>query len=495
MKDIYESDKFSISEFLSTRSILYNLEPKNIGTPYTESLTSYIARIAQAHHISVGKLLKSVIEPHLEHVYLKAELSKGNNKNTVQYINENNLVTLDYVRTLDKITGRTDLIYLTLLNWQGIFNRNIVGEYKKWCPICFEEMKENDTAVYEPLLWIINAINKCDIHKVKLEEFCSKCNKRMPHLHSQVIVGYCQYCGQWLGSSTGKSSPLNESEHFIIKNYKLLIENAPKMKNFPSNQFIKLFLLQMQKELNLSSMQQIATKLKFKPGTVYNWFYDFCKASQYSLLKIAFELNTTIFQMIYDKDIFKIISLNEKKELSFDEIRFHLMVALKMEKPITISEFSRKLGVNRGVIKNNFPDLYSELVERERIYKEYFTIKEENHLRKLLSQAIEYEKPISLTQLAKDNGIPVRRFRKIDPDLSKKISSRYTQHLSEIKRLRVEKSLKELEQAINKFHEKGIYPSTTKVRKEISDPAAFMYKEVMEVWKKRIYELGYKSSI
>jgi len=178
MKDIDEFDKFSISEFLSTRSVLYNLEPQNIGTPYTESLTSYIARIAQVHQISTGKLLKSVIEPYLKHEYLKAELSKGNSKDTEKYINENNLVTLDYVQTIEEMTGRTDLIYLTFLNWKGIFDRNIVGEYKKWCPVCFQEMKDNNQIIYEPLLWISNTISKCDIHKVQLEEVCSKCKKK-----------------------------------------------------------------------------------------------------------------------------------------------------------------------------------------------------------------------------------------------------------------------------------------------------------------------------
>jgi len=297
-----------------------------------------------------------------------------------------------------------------------------------------------------------------------------------------------------MGNSTGKSVNLDDSEKFIVDNYKLLIENAPKLNYFPTNQFIKLFLLKMQRELKISSIAQIAIKLKINKVTVYNWIYGTCKATQYSLLKISYILKTTIFQMIYKKDIFEVISFDEKEKLSLEGIRFELMLALKMEKPITVSAFSKKTGANEEIIESNFPDLYSELVERERVYKEYLILKNDDYVKTLLLKALEYEEPISLTKLANNNQIPVRRLRKAFPELSKEVSGRYMKHLSNIKKIRIKKSINELEQAINKFHEKGIYPSSYKVSQEISDRSAFLYKEVKEVWEKRMHELGYKSN-
>lgn len=39
------------------RSRLYSLEPLGIGTPYVESLTGYVSRLADAHAVSIGNLV------------------------------------------------------------------------------------------------------------------------------------------------------------------------------------------------------------------------------------------------------------------------------------------------------------------------------------------------------------------------------------------------------------------------------------------------------
>nr|WP_236116925.1 TniQ family protein [Hassalia byssoidea] len=45
------------------RSRLYNLEPIGIGTPYVESLTGYVIRLAEQHCITTRQLLLNEIAP------------------------------------------------------------------------------------------------------------------------------------------------------------------------------------------------------------------------------------------------------------------------------------------------------------------------------------------------------------------------------------------------------------------------------------------------
>src|SRR5713101_1567284 len=45
------------------RSVLVSLEPVGVGTPWVESLTSYITRLASAHAVFPGVLMNKVIEP------------------------------------------------------------------------------------------------------------------------------------------------------------------------------------------------------------------------------------------------------------------------------------------------------------------------------------------------------------------------------------------------------------------------------------------------
>src|SRR5262245_30054680 len=52
----YEHWELALPE-LSPRSALYQIRPIGIGTAESECLTSYLARLANAHHLSVGDLL------------------------------------------------------------------------------------------------------------------------------------------------------------------------------------------------------------------------------------------------------------------------------------------------------------------------------------------------------------------------------------------------------------------------------------------------------
>ena len=54
---------------LPARSRLYSLEPVGIGSPYTESLTSYTIRLAEFHHVSLKDLVTQEIFPLLGKAY------------------------------------------------------------------------------------------------------------------------------------------------------------------------------------------------------------------------------------------------------------------------------------------------------------------------------------------------------------------------------------------------------------------------------------------
>src|SRR5436305_2454272 len=52
----------SVKPLIPSRSRLYHLEPIGIGTPYVESLTSYINRLARAHCVLSGKLIAQEVQ-------------------------------------------------------------------------------------------------------------------------------------------------------------------------------------------------------------------------------------------------------------------------------------------------------------------------------------------------------------------------------------------------------------------------------------------------
>ena len=50
---VWETQVFELPE----RSRLYSLSPVGIGTPQVESLSGYIARLAEAHVLSIGDMV------------------------------------------------------------------------------------------------------------------------------------------------------------------------------------------------------------------------------------------------------------------------------------------------------------------------------------------------------------------------------------------------------------------------------------------------------
>ena len=62
MEAVFDSWDY-ILPVLPPRSRLYALEPIGIGTPFVESLSGYIARLADAHAVSVGDLVGRELSP------------------------------------------------------------------------------------------------------------------------------------------------------------------------------------------------------------------------------------------------------------------------------------------------------------------------------------------------------------------------------------------------------------------------------------------------
>ena len=59
----------TIKDHLTSRSVLYNLQPMGIGTPYIESLSSYLSRLSIVHNVTLSDLLKGTVAPLLKTIY------------------------------------------------------------------------------------------------------------------------------------------------------------------------------------------------------------------------------------------------------------------------------------------------------------------------------------------------------------------------------------------------------------------------------------------
>jgi hypothetical protein len=98
------------------RSRLLSLEPIGVGTPYTESLSSYLCRLAQEHCVTSGKLIMGEIAPQMmgqdyEFALIKKPVSTlFSNSDAKPAINGMRAKAQSLVQALKELTQRKDVM-------------------------------------------------------------------------------------------------------------------------------------------------------------------------------------------------------------------------------------------------------------------------------------------------------------------------------------------------------------------------------------------------
>ena len=176
-------------------SLLYALTPRGLGTPYVESLSSYVMRLAEAHVVSVWRLILLVrsqvcsdrlSRPSMRYAYPANGLGKG-----AEILRQ----------SFEATTGRSDLRPLTLSALQGSVSKvDIFRATEAWCPGCLEQWRAEGVPIYSPLLWAVRVVAVCPAHASPLVDRCPHCHSQFTPLRAGARPGYCSICSRWLGS-------------------------------------------------------------------------------------------------------------------------------------------------------------------------------------------------------------------------------------------------------------------------------------------------------
>jgi hypothetical protein len=220
-------DEGMMYEFIPARfvqpepTVLYSLEPIGTGTPFVESLASYLVRLSGAHMLPLSVMLRHVIAPHLP----------KNNHNLNHDIGKQSIVTnmngigedaCTMVGILEKLTGRTNLVQLTMLPFLNLLPKyNLQDQSSSWCPYCFYQQRESGQLVYSPLLWNLKMVTKCPLHNCFLWKKCPHCKTKQPVIGAQSVVGYCNRCKAWLGIQPNRPCTADAGEsNFFVRLFK-----------------------------------------------------------------------------------------------------------------------------------------------------------------------------------------------------------------------------------------------------------------------------------
>ena len=193
-----------------------------LGTPYTESLSSYLQRLAQQHHLRPWQLYTHELVPLIENeeYLLPIDTKKTSIKQTfltnkttpsnLSVVNGLKFITPVIVSAIEQLTKRQDLRFLTLVSWFHLFNsyHSPFKQFCAWCPHCYQVWREQEEVLYIPLLWLFKDVKFCPLHHILLENICPYCRQNMLNF---CQPGYCTHCGEWLGQ---RHPSLNLADYF-----------------------------------------------------------------------------------------------------------------------------------------------------------------------------------------------------------------------------------------------------------------------------------------
>lgn len=500
---------------IPTRSCLYQLEPRAVGTAYIESITSYTKRLAEAHSVTVSHLIRRKLSL-LEQADIATQALHWLGKRSAALVGTTTSA-FDLVQVLEIATSIEDLQLLTILPWKGVFPaKGLTHSAQVWCPLCFEEWKEKGEIIYEPLIWAFKAITLCPIHYYPLQKCCPHCHKPNYPLDYQARLGHCSKCEKWLGqrlrTRLSLDSFLEEKERdwvlWVCDNISDLIRNVDQLSlPLPSGQVGEAFNAYVHQRAS-GSVAAFARYLRMNQPTVQSWCSGRILPQVEVLLKVCKRLDVKLSYFLTAN--LQSVNTNSNNfspynqtpharrpfktpRVDLENARQILENALENEyPPPSVKEVIGRVRCCNATLHKYFSDLCRAIAQRHLDYKRSERVEA---LRQLLNQAIASNEapPLSLQEVAEQVGIPPAMFYRYVPELCSAISERYLNFCRERGISVIEEACERVRQAVFNLHNQGLYPSSSRIMYELNDRHIFRQEEAKEIWYKTLQELGIKA--
>jgi hypothetical protein len=217
-----------------------------------ECLTSYICRVAEENYITPHDVWRSILPPNGR----KPSASMSSTIN----IYPNNLLDLRAFEMM-LLLDHDQLDYLTFIptykklgvSVEKISNSRVMDGFfnkqKKYCPECLEE------AYAYKLIWQIDEVTSCNIHKIRLISSCWNCNKKILILPSSPLLCKCPYCNSDLRNAPKIKTILSSADLRSYSDWEILLDrNDYRLEannNLPFGQITALKLLFILENNNL----------------------------------------------------------------------------------------------------------------------------------------------------------------------------------------------------------------------------------------------------
>lgn len=508
---------------IPTRSRLYCLEPIGVGTPYVESLTGYVARLAQAHCTLTGILIVSKIAPLIREGYVfngrQRTMSPVYGSNSSRRaLNGTGLMASTLIQALEGLTLRGDLLHLAMITWANVLpSKGLLRAKKSWCPICYQEWRAAGHVIREPLIWTLDVVTVCPRHSQPLQTECPHCHKQnFEVLEWRSRPGYCPKCGGWLGLSQSDLAANTEVwgedelewQTYVVNNIGELLAAAPHLLEPLPKERIQKVISAYVHQVTEGNLSAFARLIGLEQSKVDLWYKGRSVPTLGTLLHICNQLGISLLSFLTkefvtvdaDKIVAPVQAKRQRQQRTCVSSKFDsnkaqttLQASLNETPPPSITELRIRLKESsNGNLYNHFPDLCKLIASRHNDYKKA-RFKEEMQ-RGLATVLKSDECPFpSVRQVAKRLGYSERSLYNHFPNLchiiaARGLSDRNAVHMESVKQLRIS-----IRQAVLDLHAKGLPLHNRAISKLLPKPGVMRREEAQTALHEVLRELGYRN--
>lgn len=507
---VYGSWDLTSGDVMPERTYLYYVQPIGLGSAYVESLTGYIARLAEAHNVSTGtlltrKLLPSIRTESRQGIYAARAYSTAVYE--LHVVNGVGDCSCNSVQLLQRLTGIPCLEFLTLLTWRRIIaNRSLLRNNRAWCPYCYDDWRCSERPIYEPLLWSVHAVSHCPLHRRPLADHCPHCKQMLHPVSAAFRPGDCCRCRGWLGQKSAAFDATKATDAGAVAAAGIgeLLSAASNLSEPPSPKCFKQnfqrciddpalgsrsafcraigvsfdlvsHCLSAKGRIRLDLLVQVCSQFGISP---LRFLTEHIPASSLDVARrIVHQRNLQIesWPRKGSRNPVSVSStaqrrdsgfLRPRKEQRAEELNSMLAAALRETPAPTRREFAERMGWTVCMLQYRFPHACAALVARLPERKLLFKAK----IRTILSGALTEEPAPSMKTVAQRVKRSAAHLRAIYSDLCREITKRYLWKKDcEASRRRLEFQA-QIHRAVIDLAKQGISPSRTRVFASIPNP-------------------------
>lgn len=496
---------------ISPRSRFYRLKPVGVGTPLVESLTSYIARLAETHHITPKVLVRDEIfpfqgkEPSTWGFYSQLGAFWKRDHSSINGVSQ---IAQEWVETLATLTCRNNLSFLTMLRWQEVVSANrLMRRNKAWCPQCFAEWMDRNQIIYEPLLWMLRDIDTCLEHQQPLVMVCPQCKKPLPILMQISRLGYCPYCACWLGNSqasANNAAPLSSdfydysSRHWKTIAVGQLLTAAPNLAENPTKTNVALVIKYYLTKHTDGNKQALARFL----GLPYSSFEGILAGRQHDfsvLLRLCSLLSITPLALLTGNitQTERLSLLRQDKKTGGSDLRDTIPLTARPRKgsrltdeeiknlrrvmevaaedthlSMNLTQIVQIVGRDYDTIRRHCPDLYQIIANRFGLQDDTLS-----SIQEALEHALTSDEKLPLQALANRLGYERKVLMYYFPDLCRALTNRYRQRHDYD---RIQQQLEEI------LHKADLLPSAKRIAQQVGCEIGVIRSHFPDLYKRMV---------